>query len=221
MSEEGRPGRREEDLAFFGAIAASLSHQINNVFTIVNELNGLVEDLLYASEGGRPIPPERLKSVAEKIARNVGRGTEYVRLLNRFAHSADHPEADVDLCDMLRLFEALSARFVELKQATMTLGLPPQAVPVRTRPFTLLHALHVCLQALLESEGGRASRLRVTARVEGGRPALRLEGPPPLKGGAGLERRLDLLGRLADELGARALFDGEGETARFEITLPA
>ena len=220
MSEEGRQRLREEDLAFFGAIAASLSHQINNVFTIVNELNGLVEDLLYASEGGRPIPPERLKAVAEKIGRNVGRGTEYVRLLNRFAHSADHPEADVDLCEVLRLFEALSARFVELKQATLTLGLPPHAVPVRTRPFTLLHALHVCLQALLESQGGRAC-LRVTARLEGGRPALRLEGPPSLKGGGGLERRLDLLGRLADELGARALFDGEGETARFEITLPA
>jgi hypothetical protein len=213
-------GRREEDLAFFGAVTASLSHQINNVFTIVNELNGLVEDLLFASGEGRPIPPARLKSVAEKIGRNVGRGTEYVRLLNRFAHSADPAEAEADVCEVLLLFEALSARFLDLKQAKMALSLPPEALPATTKPFTLVHALFVCLQSFLEGEGGKGP-LRVTARAEEGRPVLRFEGPPLLKGGSALESRLDLLGRLAGELGARAQFDGEGETARFEITLPA
>ena len=220
MSAGQARGRREEDLAFFGAVTASLSHQISNVFTIVNELNGLVEDLLFASGEGRPIPPDRLKSVAEKIGRNVGRGTEYVRLLNRFAHTAGHAEAEVDVCEVLLLFEALSARFLDLKQAKMALSLPPEAVPARTRPFTLLHALFVCLQVFLEGEGERGP-LRVAARVEEGRPVLRFEGPPPLKCGTGLEDRLDLLGRLAAELGASAQFDGEGATARFGLALPA
>lgn len=220
MIEGGPRSRREEDLAFFGAVTTSLSHQINNVFTIVNELNGLVEDLLWSSGEGRPVPPERLKAVAEKIGRNVSRGTEYVRLLNRFAHAADHPVADADLRDLLLLFHALNARFLELKQTQMVFDVPPVAVPVKTSPFTLLHALFVCLRALVEGGGGKGP-VHIAARVEDGRPVLGLEGPAPLQGGTVLEGQLDLLGRLAGELGASVLYDGEGERIRFELALPA
>jgi hypothetical protein len=212
--------RREEDLAFFGAVTASLSHQINNVFTIVNELNGLVEDLLFASGDGKPIPPERLKSVAEKIGRNVARGTEYVRLLNRFAHAADRPEAEVDMCELLLLFEAISARFLDLRQAKLALGLPPQALPAKTKPFTLLHLLFVCLQTFLEGEGGPGP-ISVAARAREGRPVLRMEGKPPRMDGTALESRLDLVRRLAGELEAEALFEAQGPDSWFELVLPA
>lgn len=219
MSLQAPASRREEDLAFFGAVTASLSHQINNVFTIVNELNGLVEDILQASGQSRPIPPDRLKAAAEKIGRNVGRGTEYVRLLNRFAHAADHPEAQADLGETLRLFEGISARFLELNQRGMTLQLPPQPVPVKTAPFTLLHALFVCLRGFLDGGEGKEP-IRLAACVQEGRTVVSMEGPAPPDGGSGLERRLDLLGRLANELGSTALYSAQGGIARFELALP-
>ena len=34
---------REKGFGFFGAITASLSHEINNVFAITNELSGLLD----------------------------------------------------------------------------------------------------------------------------------------------------------------------------------
>ena len=44
---------RQNGFAFFGAITASLSHELNNVLATIKELSGLLEDLVHA------VKPER------------------------------------------------------------------------------------------------------------------------------------------------------------------
>ena len=44
------------DLQFFGRIMANVSHEFNNVITIIGELSGLLRDLAGLAERGRPLP---------------------------------------------------------------------------------------------------------------------------------------------------------------------
>ncbi len=52
-------------LAFFGRMAADISHELRNRFATISEKDGLLTDLLELSRRGRPTEPERLVSLAE------------------------------------------------------------------------------------------------------------------------------------------------------------
>ena len=43
----------EESLRFFGAMSASVSHEIKNKLAVINEKAGLVEDIAVAMRSGR------------------------------------------------------------------------------------------------------------------------------------------------------------------------
>lgn len=154
-----------DELAFFGAVTASLSHQINNALTIAAELNGLTDDLLAGSAGKGPAPVERLKAVAERIASNLDRGTQYLRVLNQFAHSADGPSDMCDLAAATALVEAITRRFFELRKAGLEVILPDDAGSLGARRFDVLHAVSLGLRAALAAGGdGCAVRLELEAQ---------------------------------------------------------
>ena len=77
--------RREKDLAFFGAITASVSHELNNVISIVYQTAGLLNDLLAGAQRGRPISDERLEQIAIRIGEQTERGAAIIKRLNAFA----------------------------------------------------------------------------------------------------------------------------------------
>ena len=55
MSERGAPRERQDDIAFFGAVTAGLSHELKNVLATINELSGLQDDLQLLARRGRPL----------------------------------------------------------------------------------------------------------------------------------------------------------------------
>ena len=58
------------ELRFFGTMTASISHEINNVLAMVNELSGLFADsLMLAQKKGRPLDPERLAGIVDRATR--------------------------------------------------------------------------------------------------------------------------------------------------------
>ena len=73
MSPRDETTRLAEDLAFFGRITASATHQINNVLSILVELHGLLEDLLEPSREGEPVPAKKLADVTEQNVAEVAR----------------------------------------------------------------------------------------------------------------------------------------------------
>ena len=79
----------EEHLRFFGRMTASLSHDINNVFSTINELAGLIHDLDALARQGDRIAPDKIRSLTERISAQVGRGEILIKQLNRFAHAVD------------------------------------------------------------------------------------------------------------------------------------
>ena len=142
-----------QGLVFFGTMTASISHEIKNALAIVNENAGLLEDLLLLSEKGRPLNPERLKTLAADIHRQVQRADGIVGKLNRFAHSAGQPVTTTDTREIFEFTAALAARMAAMKGVTITVG-SEDAILVQSRPFIVENLLWNCLESLFSLSSG-------------------------------------------------------------------
>jgi nitrogen fixation/metabolism regulation signal transduction histidine kinase len=141
---------REQELAFFGKIGADVSHQMRNVLAIVGENAGLLDDQL-ARAWGRKVPDlEKLKKVAERIARQVNKGVEIMERFSRFAHAADEQNARLDLTALVEDVALLVRRHVRHSGGNLEAALPDHPVQVTTNPSCLQHVLFRCLQMVLQ-----------------------------------------------------------------------
>jgi C4-dicarboxylate-specific signal transduction histidine kinase len=151
----------ETGLQFFGKMSASISHEIKNVLAIINENAGLLEDLTVMVEKGMPLDPQRLKTPASRIMKQIRRGDDMIKGMNRFAHSVDEPLRQIELHDTLALLCALSSRFASTRG--VVLELPPSStqVSVVTNPFFLQNLLWLCLDFAMGCAGaGKTVSLR-------------------------------------------------------------
>ena len=149
MPETCGPPLNEQGLAFFGAVSASVSHDLNNVIGIINELSGLVEDYLAGARGGHPVNLEKMNSINEKIKAQVERGRKIVKCFSRFSHSADQPVKTIDLKMLLQDVADLACRKAGLKYAVLKAELPGETVNMETSPFYLQFAVFLCIELAL------------------------------------------------------------------------
>jgi signal transduction histidine kinase len=132
---------RRKSLEFSGRITASLSHEINNVMAIINELSGLLDDFTFAAESGRPIDLERQKTTVRKITGQIYRGREYIQQLNSFAHMMDSKKQDLDLFKCAEQIAFVCQRFARNRKVGLTVGSPMDVPPVQGNSFELLHVM--------------------------------------------------------------------------------
>lgn len=208
----------EAELSFFGAVTASLSHQINNVLTIISELNGLSEDLLAMTAAGG-LPVERLRATTARISGNLERCVEYLRVLNRFSHSADQESATCNLGELVCLLRSVTTRFFELRKVNLELSLPEKEVVVVTRPFAVLHVLYRALRSALAASGeGETVRLALEAAPN--HVDIRVSPMPSGEEMPAGEADLASLAPLCRCLGAQAAFDSDAGVSTLRIVLP-
>jgi C4-dicarboxylate-specific signal transduction histidine kinase len=219
MSPDGRDRAEADGLAFFGAITASVTHELNNVLSILDQSGGLLGDLAAGAAHGRPVDPARLDTVHERIDRQVRKGVEIVRRLNRFAHAIDEGAESFEVSEQVETLVSLARRFAELKKVRLEYEAHDEDLPVRGNAFALQHGLFVCLKAALDAsrEGDRIdvelrrvetwARLTVTA-------AAREREPGATFPAAVLTRLLEPSGGRHDERSA------DGGRAVVEIRLP-
>jgi C4-dicarboxylate-specific signal transduction histidine kinase len=163
----------ETGLQFFGKMSASISHEIKNVLAIINENAGLLEDLTVMVEKGMPLDPQRLKTPASRIMKQIRRGDDIMKGMNRFAHSVDDPLRQIDLDDTLALTCALSNRFASMRGVRLELVPPSTPVPVVTNPFFLQNLLWLCLDFAMGCAGAGKTVSLKTERT-GGKAAITL-----------------------------------------------
>lgn len=140
-------------LQFFGKMCASISHDIKNVLAVINENAGLVEDLCFAAERGKPLDPSRLKRVAADVKAQVRRGDGIISGMNRFAHSVDSESVPVNLPELIELLAALCSRFAAMRGLTLQIARSEAAATVTTSPFLLLNLLWLCLEQAMAAAG--------------------------------------------------------------------
>jgi C4-dicarboxylate-specific signal transduction histidine kinase len=126
-----------EEIRFFGAVSAAISHEINNRFAVINEKAGLLMDLSSMMAQGREVDPARIETQSAKIGDQVRQAKEIVRNLNRFAHSVDATVAEIDLPELLHFMAALSARRAAAVEASLTVADSREPLAVTTIPFIL------------------------------------------------------------------------------------
>lgn len=218
MSDAPPAALHQAELSFFGAVTASLSHQINNVLTIISELNGLSEDLLtVAQAGGGSV--DRLQATTARIGGNLDRCVEYLRVLNRFAHSADHDSAHCRLGDLVLLLQAITRRFFELRKAALEVVLPEREVVVVTRPFALLHLLFRALRSAL-SAAGEGGGVQLTLEDLEERVEVRLSTARASGRGTQEDHDLPILVDLCREMSVTLVLGDEPSAFPLRIVIP-
>jgi C4-dicarboxylate-specific signal transduction histidine kinase len=148
---------REEELAFFGAVTASLSHDLNNAIAIIEQTAGLLEDLILGCEGDQAVAKDQLQRIVDRIGKQTKRSAVIVHRLNAFAHSVDEPEREIDLNDLTENVAALANRMTDRRRARLEIR-PSNAAPkIQSNPFRVQQAVYCSLkEALSQAPDGAA-----------------------------------------------------------------
>ena len=165
----------ENSLAFFGAITASVSHEMNNILSIIDQTNGLLDDLLYSSSQGKDIPEERLRRIADSIANQTQRGVRIIKRLNTFAHSVDDPMREFDAVNLIDNFTRLAQRLASLKKVELVTESLGREVKVKTSPFLLQQALFLLIQRAL-SCSDEGDTVEINTLIEESEVIIEVEG---------------------------------------------
>lgn len=138
---------KPKEIAFFGKITAATTHEMKNILAIIKESSGLMEDLLLIS----PNSPyqEKFQNSLSVIKKQVKRGVDLTNRLNRFAHSPDKTTSTVELFELSENLVMLSQRFATLKQVSLTIQQPNQAITIMTNPIQLQMALLASIDCCL------------------------------------------------------------------------
>jgi signal transduction histidine kinase len=165
-------------LSFFGSMTASISHEIKNALAVINENAGLLGDLVALVEKGRPLDPERLKTISDNILRRVQSADDIVRRLNRFAHSANQPVITTDVRDIFECTIALLERLATMKGLTLAVA-PGDEIQVQTLPFVIENLLWICLKNVFLVAGVN-QHVEFGAESEGTDIVIRLKFSPEI-----------------------------------------
>jgi C4-dicarboxylate-specific signal transduction histidine kinase len=142
-----------KEAAFMGKVTAGLTHELKNIFAIIKESAGLMEDLLALSKGGPLTHQERFERSLNRIGEQVARGVNLAVRLNRFAHAPDEAVASVDLGELSDLAAFLSHRRARGMGVTLNAVGGDLPVIIVTDPFRAQMLLFECIDVLINLEG--------------------------------------------------------------------
>jgi signal transduction histidine kinase len=141
-----------DDLAFFGKVNASISHELKNILAIISEAAGLLQDLTEMAAQEKKIEVEMLKTCSQDIVEEIQRGFTTIKQMNKFSHSVDDPAKKVNLLDVVDLMIGL-AKFLSFA-SKVRFDPPPETVPmVMTCPIRLQNLIYRALVFAFESAG--------------------------------------------------------------------
>lgn len=172
---------RDQEMAFVGKIAASMTHEIKNTYAIILESSGLLSDLLTFHQEG-PFPhKEKFHQVLGTINAQVQRGVALATRLNQFAHSMDEPLATIKVADLLELVVALMQRLARRRNVELQALAPDREASFPSNFFRVLLVLASLVEALAEAleSGGQiilqpvpdTPEVTILCEAQGSKPA--------------------------------------------------
>lgn len=167
------PENREA--AFIGNITAGATHELRNVLAIVKESAGLIADIVNSPELRGLPKSEKLMRAVGRIETQVRRGSDLLTNLNRFAHSLDHAEDEVDLDELAQQVGFLCQRMARKGRHQVQAEPGEEGLTLAVNLLRLQMALYTAVECCLEQlpEGGTLSLQPVR---EGGRASVEFRG---------------------------------------------
>jgi C4-dicarboxylate-specific signal transduction histidine kinase len=165
----------DREAAFIGGITAGATHELRNVLAIVKESAGLIADIVDTSSQPGPPRPDRLRRAVSRIEAQVKRGSELLTSLNRFAHSLDHAEDQIELREAAERISSLCQRAARRGRHQVEARPGDEGLVVVVNLLRLQMALYSAVECCLEQlpEGGTVSLNPVR---HGERPSLEFSG---------------------------------------------
>lgn len=137
------------DVAFLGAITASVTHELNNVISIIDQTGGLLDDLIAGEERGVPLSLERLAGLSASIQKQTKRGLEIIEHLNRFAHTTDRQSMEYDLNQVGGNLIDLCQRLAGLRNMTLVFHAAPERIGMLGNPMPVQQAVFEAIRMML------------------------------------------------------------------------
>ena len=144
--------KNNDDLAFFGKVNASISHELKNILAIISEAAGLLQDLTEMATRGQKIELEMLKTCSQDIVEEIQRGFSTIKQMNTFSHSVDAPLQSVNLIEVLDLMINL-AGFLSFASKVRFDPVQDEASMISTCPFRLQNLVYHTLIFAFKSVG--------------------------------------------------------------------
>jgi len=151
MGDDHRQPLQREGVLFFGDVIAGLSHELSNVFNIINEIAGLQQDIVGGAQPESADAADRLSELAGRIKAQVERGETFNQTLHTLAHSVDDANIAFDLSDTLELAGWLAARPARLARVELTVHRPDQPLTMEGDPFALLLTIYGSIGAVVNA----------------------------------------------------------------------
>lgn len=142
--------------AFMGRITAGVTHEIKNVFAIIKESAGLLEDLMSLAQSESNSSQERYLRIISKIYDQVERGVDLAAKLNEFAHTPDYQSAPIEINSAISQVVTLSQRFARLKRAKLEAISGEAHTSIVSDPLAFLMLLFLSIELVMDSAGENA-----------------------------------------------------------------
>ncbi len=154
----------ESGLRFMGQMNASISHEIKNILAIMKENAGLLDDFAGLAQKGRVVlDPDKIKSLSERISRQIQRADLLANNMNRLAHSVDIPLSQVELGDCLNFMLQITDRLTAYRGAVVEYESCNERIQLTTCPFLLNQFIwsFICLAIELANDD---KKIKLAAR---------------------------------------------------------
>ncbi|MCI5219916.1 MAG: sensor histidine kinase [Candidatus Electrothrix sp. LOE2] len=142
MTGEQEQAIRRRQMASFGRLLADFSHEMRNHLAVIQEANGLLEDLLAMEETeGSPLFSS-LGDTAAQIGQRVRRSAELCQHLSGMAHRSDTPLSSFSVNELLAELVVFLERSARSRQVVLQLE-PGQGIDsIYNEPALLQHVLY-------------------------------------------------------------------------------
>ncbi len=189
LSPQDRDRLEQSGRECFGRLTASLSHELNNVVSIIDQNTGLMSDLLATGDNPVVIDRTRLEKIVTRFSTQAERGTALIRLLNTFAHSVDEDKLAADPAELVRLTQSLWRRAAEMRRVEIEIETKAGGAEIPVRPFLVLWALFLALRGALDKcPPGQAIKIKTEMSSTGPRIIVDM----PLEGAGEIAVSADL-----------------------------
>lgn len=142
MTGEQEQSIRRRQMASFGRLLADFSHEMRNHLAVIQEANGLLEDILAMEETeGSPLFSS-LGDTAAQIGQRVRRSAELCQHLSGMAHRSDTPLSSFSVNELLAELVVFLERSARSRQVVLQLE-PGQGIDsIYNEPALLQHVLY-------------------------------------------------------------------------------
>ena len=170
-------GVNGKDVQFFGKITASMTHEFKNVLAIIKESAGLMEDITKIAPLSDSKHQEKFDNALATVKNQLNRGMELSTVFNRFAHSPDKPQAEINLKDLAERVVTLSERLARLKHITLTAAPEDKAdksLNITGNPVWAQMAVYQAIECCLNQLSPECE-ITVTSRILDGHKGIQIE----------------------------------------------